>query len=66
LATVEQLPEWNSRHKSDKPVGTGTGLGLAISYLIIVEKYGGQISCVSVPGKGSEFVIKIPVKAQYL
>lgn len=49
-----------------KPVGTGTGLGLAISYQIIVEKHGGQISCVSFPGKGSEFVIKIPVKAQYL
>ncbi|WP_413173763.1 sensor histidine kinase [Anabaena azotica] len=49
-----------------KPVGTGTGLGLAISYQIIVEKHGGQISCVSLPGKGSEFVIKIPVKAQYL
>nr|WP_144031352.1 HAMP domain-containing histidine kinase [Trichormus azollae] len=47
-------------------MGTGTGLSLAISSQIILEKYGGQISCVYGPGKRSEFVIKIPVKAQYL
>ncbi|WP_375500525.1 sensor histidine kinase [uncultured Nostoc sp.] len=44
-----------------KPVGKGTGLGLSISYQIIVEKHNGQISCFSVPGKGAEFVIRIPV-----
>jgi PAS domain S-box-containing protein len=46
-----------------KPVGKGTGLGLSVSYQIIVEKHGGQLSCFSVPGKGAEFVIKIPVNS---
>jgi signal transduction histidine kinase len=43
-----------------KPVGKGTGLGLSISYQIIVEKHCGEISCVSSPGNGAEFIIKIP------
>lgn len=45
-----------------KPVGTGTGLGLAISYQIVVEKHQGQLSCVSAPGRGSEFTIALPLK----
>ncbi|RCJ27229.1 PAS domain-containing sensor histidine kinase [Nostoc minutum NIES-26] len=44
-----------------KTVGKGTGLGLSISYQIIVKKHSGQISCLSTPGKGTEFVIKIPI-----
>jgi signal transduction histidine kinase len=47
-----------------KPVGRGTGLGLAISYQIVVEKHGGQLRCNSVPGKGSEFVVEIPIRHQ--
>jgi len=43
-----------------KPVGQGTGLGLSISYQIVVEKHGGQLQCISAPGKGAEFVIAIP------
>jgi len=43
-----------------KPVGKGTGLGLSISYQIVVEKHCGQITCVSSPGNGAEFIIKIP------
>jgi PAS domain S-box-containing protein len=45
-----------------KPVGEGTGLGLAISYQIIVELHKGQLYCYSSPGKGAEFVIKIPIE----
>ncbi|WP_368041781.1 sensor histidine kinase [Nostoc sp. TCL240-02] len=45
-----------------KPVGKGTGLGLSISYQIIVEKHKGKINCISAPGKGTEFVIEIPIK----
>ncbi|MEA5553224.1 ATP-binding protein [Anabaena cylindrica UHCC 0172] len=44
-----------------KPVGKGTGLGLSISHQIVVEKHGGQLYFVSNPGKGSEFIIKIPI-----
>ncbi|PHM07044.1 sensor histidine kinase [Nostoc sp. 'Peltigera malacea cyanobiont' DB3992] len=45
-----------------KPIGKGTGLGLSISYEIIVEKHQGKIQCISVPGKGTEFIIEIPIK----
>jgi two-component system, NtrC family, sensor kinase len=45
-----------------KPVGSGTGLGLSISHQIVVEQHGGQISCISAPGKGTEFVVKIPLQ----
>ncbi|MDZ8054456.1 MAG: sensor histidine kinase [Aulosira sp. ZfuVER01] len=45
-----------------KPSGKGTGLGLSISHQIITEKHGGSLSCQSIPGKETEFVIKIPVQ----
>ncbi|WP_017719422.1 PAS domain S-box protein [Kamptonema formosum] len=48
-----------------KPVGAGTGLGLSISYQIVVEKHGGQLKCYSEPGKGTEFVIELPVRQNY-
>ncbi|MEH1872013.1 trifunctional serine/threonine-protein kinase/ATP-binding protein/sensor histidine kinase [Nostoc sp.] len=44
-----------------KSVGSGTGLGLSTSYSIVVEKHGGQLSCISTPGEGTEFIIEIPV-----
>ncbi len=44
-----------------KSVGQGTGLGLSISYQIITEQHGGQLTCYSQPGEGSEFIIEIPV-----
>lgn len=43
-----------------KGVGQGTGLGLSISYEI-VKKHGGEIHVKSELGKGSEFIIEIPV-----
>jgi two-component system, NtrC family, sensor kinase len=47
-----------------KPVGHGTGLGLSISYQIVVEKHKGQISCLSAPGQGTEFIVEIPVRSR--
>ncbi|MEB3219574.1 MAG: AAA family ATPase, partial [Nostocales cyanobacterium 94392] len=44
-----------------KPVGSGTGLGLSVSYSVVVEQHGGKLNCISVPGKGTEFVIEIPL-----
>ena len=44
-----------------KPVGKGTGMGLAISYQIITERHSGSIECISQPGVGAEFVIRIPL-----
>ena len=43
-----------------KEVGSGTGLGLSISYGII-EQHGGNIDVISEPGKGTEFIISLPI-----
>jgi signal transduction histidine kinase len=44
-----------------KEVGEGTGLGLPISYGI-VQKHNGHIEVNSAPGKGSEFIITLPIR----
>jgi signal transduction histidine kinase len=44
-----------------KEVGKGTGLGLSITYGII-EKHNGKISVISKVGKGSEFIISLPIR----
>ncbi|AKG20856.1 PAS domain-containing sensor histidine kinase [Calothrix sp. 336/3] len=44
-----------------KPVGQGTGLGLSISYQIVVEKHRGVLECFSELGKGTEFLIHLPI-----
>jgi two-component system, NtrC family, sensor kinase len=45
-----------------KSVGKGTGMGMSISYQIITEKHEGKLDCFSVPGKGTEFIIQIPIR----
>lgn len=44
-----------------KEVGKGTGLGLSISYQVVVEKHRGKLYCYSKQGKGTEFLVEIPV-----
>lgn len=44
-----------------KSVGKGTGLGLSIAYQIITQRHQGELQCISEPGKGAEFIIKIPL-----
>ncbi len=44
-----------------KEVGEGTGLGLSISYGII-EQHQGNIDVISEPGRGTEFIISLPLK----
>jgi PAS domain S-box-containing protein len=44
-----------------KEVGKGTGLGLAIARQIVEETHGGHLSCNSIMGEGTEFIIDIPV-----
>ncbi|HYE75511.1 MAG TPA: ATP-binding protein, partial [Blastocatellia bacterium] len=47
-----------------KEVGKGTGQGLAISHTVIVEKHNGQIFFESELGKGTSFIIKLPLYEQ--
>jgi two-component system, chemotaxis family, sensor kinase Cph1 len=44
-----------------KPVGKSAGIGLAISHEIVVEKHGGQLTCISAPGEGTELIVEIPL-----
>lgn len=46
-----------------KPVGKGTGQGLAIAYSTVVEKHRGQIYFETEPGKGTRFVVRLPLQA---
>ncbi|HTL88842.1 MAG TPA: ATP-binding protein [Leptolyngbya sp.] len=45
-----------------KPVGKGTGMGMSISYQIIVEQHRGKLEGLSAEGKGTEFLIQIPIR----
>jgi len=47
-----------------KEVGKGTGLGLSIVYDIVTKKHGGKIEVTSEPGKGTTFVVTLPVKTE--
>ena len=47
-----------------KPAGKGTGLGLNVSYDIIVNKHGGVLQVESILGKGTKFIIKLPISGE--
>ncbi len=44
-----------------KAVGKGTGQGLAIAYSVIVDKHGGTISFETERGRGTTFIITLPL-----
>ena len=46
-----------------KEVGRGTGQGLSIAHGVITEKHGGSIRLETEVGKGSTFIIRLPLKA---
>ncbi|MBK1988243.1 HAMP domain-containing protein [Sphaerospermopsis aphanizomenoides BCCUSP55] len=48
-----------------KPVGQGTGLGLSISYQIVTATHNGNLQCLTTPGQGTEFIIKLPIKQNH-
>ena len=43
-----------------KPTGQGTGLGLSLAY-DIVKAHGGELRLETEEGKGSEFIIQLPI-----
>ena len=49
-----------------KEVGKGTGQGLAIARSVVVDKHGGQIDVESEVGKGTTFVIRLPLEESAL
>ncbi|CAK0766274.1 two-component system, NtrC family, sensor kinase [Gammaproteobacteria bacterium] len=44
-----------------KPVGVGTGLGLSVSYFIVTEQHRGTISVTSESGRGTTFIVRLPL-----
>jgi PAS domain S-box-containing protein len=46
---------------TSKQVGVGTGLGLSVSYFIVNTNHDGNLSVESIEGKGSTFIIDLPV-----
>lgn len=49
-----------------KEVGQGTGQGLAIAHAIVVERHGGSISFETQVGRGTAFVIRLPITGEPL
>jgi two-component system NtrC family sensor kinase len=48
-----------------KKVGKGTGQGLAIVRRVIVDRHGGAIDVQSEVGKGTRFIVRLPVRAPF-
>ncbi len=44
-----------------KPVGKGTGQGLFIAHNVVVEKHGGTLTFETETGKGTTFIIRLPL-----
>ena len=46
-----------------KEVGKGTGQGLALVYSNIVKKHGGSVSFETETGRGTRFIMRLPISA---
>ncbi len=60
---AEVLPHIFDPFFTTKDTQQSTGLGLAVAHSI-VEQHGGEITVNSIPGKGSEFKVSLPLDAK--
>jgi PAS domain S-box-containing protein len=49
-----------------KEVGRGTGQGLAIAHSVITEKHGGTIEFTTEVGRGTQFIVRLPISGESL
>ncbi|MGJ5629753.1 sensor histidine kinase [Nostoc sp. CALU 1950] len=63
ISEAEQIKVFDAFYTT-KPIGKGTGLGLSISYQIVVKNHHGKLTCHSTQGKGTEFVIELPIQTK--
>jgi signal transduction histidine kinase len=49
-----------------KPVGQGTGQGLSIAHAVVEQKHGGAITFETEVGKGTTFVVRLPINGERL
>ena len=61
--SADVLPKIFQPFFTTKPTGQGTGLGLSLSYDIITKGHGGTLEVDSVEGKGTTFIVKLPINA---
>ncbi|MBU0943171.1 MAG: HAMP domain-containing protein [Proteobacteria bacterium] len=64
--TGNGIPEENQSHifepfYTTKKVGKGSGQGLAICHDVVVDKHGGSIEFETEVGKGTHFIIRLPL-----
>ena len=59
---VEIQPRLFEPFFTTKPFGKGTGLGLSICQDIVVDKHGGKLSFLSLPGEGTEFTVELLIR----
>lgn len=59
--TPEHLPHIFESFFTTKKLGKGSGQGLAIAHSVVVEKHGGTIDVETEVGKGTIFIIRLPI-----
>ena len=61
--TFYERQQWPSRYNADHKASFDLIDPLQRPiYQIIVDKHSGKLDCISAPGKGTEFIIEIPIK----
>ena len=62
---AEHLPKLYDPFFTTRAVGKGRGQGLAIARSIVVDKHGGDLRVTSTVGKGSDFLVMLPIEGRH-